>query len=79
MKFDQFAFWFQGHFELEDRDEDQFLTATHPQMPGDKESLQDIHDGKGTNKLDTRKSKGRGKTLEFYSGRRDGWDRRIMC
>jgi len=155
MKFDQFAFWLQGFFEITDHfsektlaqaktRKDQFITAHQveciknhiqlhfecclredtrpnqficwldgsltyfdylpqpqqealvleirkrlnslfehvidPQMPGDKKSLQDIHDGKGGKKPAPKKVTGRGKALEFRPGsRRDGRDRRLTC
>ncbi len=66
--------------EIKERLNNLFIHKIDPKMPGDKESLQDIHDGKGSVKKSDEekvKSVGRGKALERRPG--NGRDRRLMC
>jgi hypothetical protein len=63
--------------EIRERLNNLFIHKIDPQMPGDKDSLQDIHDGKGS-KEKPPKRQGRGKALERRGGG-SGRDRRLMC
>lgn len=96
---DQFVCWLEGALgfydalpyetkeelvvELQERLDKLFVHKIDPQLPGDKDSLQDIHDGKkdgkGEDKLSFGKFTGRGKALEKGPHGRDGRGRRLMC
>ena len=67
--------------EIRDRLNNLFIHKIDPQLPGDKDSLQDIHDGKvsdgkGKKKQLFKRPEGRGKALERRARDRD---RRLMC